>query len=70
MALHGEIKVNNREIGRWSATRTSKEINRVNTYACEVVTAKGKVTFTTDHEHGEGALALTIKVLAHAQQYV
>lgn len=72
MALHGNVSVNGRIVGHWSAQRTSARRDEVNVYDCEVVTygtetlAAGRETFQLEHRYDDGPMALAAKVLGHA----
>jgi hypothetical protein len=71
MALHGEIKVNERTIGAWEAIRRSKHIKTVNTYDVRVYYEEPDGTFHTRrtviaHNHGDGSLTLASEVLTWA----
>lgn len=77
MSLHGEIKVNGHEIGRWNARRKEHPPQEVNTYEVVVLysepgdvpgldgrshTVRGEI----QHNFGDGAVTLAAKVLAWA----
>lgn len=79
MALHGEIMVNDWEIGNWQAVRQAKHVyslDEVHTYKCSVflkqkgVLRKADVNheFEVQHRFGDGALVLAEKVLAKANE--
>lgn len=79
MALHGQIMVNQRPIGFWSAVRdpdfTKPKVDDVVPYFCELVmdqTLEGfpaiKWEGIVKHRFGDGALALASLVLSEAQK--
>jgi hypothetical protein len=79
MALHGEIKVNDWEIGNWEAVRQTKHvysIDEVHTYKCKVflkqqhVLKRGDVSheFEVRHRFGDGALVLAEIILRTANE--
>lgn len=74
--LHGEIKVNNREIGKWSAIR-KEPVNpetAIFRYECRVHyrSEQGYLhdvqNFDVYHAYADGALVLTAKVLQAADR--
>jgi hypothetical protein len=71
MALHGEIKVNEKTLGSWEAIRRSKYIKTVNTYDVRVdYTEPNGVRHTRRtviaHNYEDGALTLASEVLTWA----
>lgn len=73
--LHGEIKVNDKEIAYWQAVRQEplQDERQVSTYKC--VVAKKLIggeyryaTFTLTHRYDDGASMLTIRVLTESER--
>lgn len=84
--LHGEIKVNDGYIGKWSAVRKERTLalpdevdpehnSTYYRYDCHVeyFDMGGYLKFgdfTVTHRYGDGPLMLTAKVLIHAQRHL
>lgn len=70
MALHGEIKVNNIEIGSWWARRTDDVVipNGVYEYECgaRLLTEGREVRFMHMHCYADGAFRLAADVQSRA----
>jgi hypothetical protein len=64
--LHGDIKVNDKPIGHWSARRLRRFPAEVNEYECEVEINGWSREFHVSHRFSNGALALVTKVLVQA----
>ena len=70
MALHGDVRVNGRQVGCWSARRTEPLANThdLYTYECyaEFYDLDGRQqrhTFKVQHVYAAGAMSLGAKVL-------
>lgn len=69
--MHGEIKVNGAEIGRWSARRKQHPPQAVNDYEVGVVYFEPDGTSHSKfgvirHNYGDGALTLMAEIMAWA----
>lgn len=75
MALHGEIKVNGVAIATWEAVRKEKLAKDINWYDCKVHYRNPhgypmKAEFSVPHRFGDGALALTAKVIGKSEKHL
>lgn len=73
MALHGELKVNYNEIGKWSAVRAGRAEDGDFIYRCRIEYRDEKGyplerLFFIKHAYGDGAVALTAKVMLKADE--
>lgn len=69
MAMHGDICVNDRIIGTWSARR--RDFNPgsgVAIYDCHTRSTDRNIQFEVVHTRSEGPLVLATKVLTEAQR--
>lgn len=67
MTLHGQVRVNGRLIGEWSAQRV--ETAEPCAYECSYFDGATGYVFRVQHEPTDGAPALAAKVLAEAATF-
>lgn len=73
MSLHGDIRVNGKLVGRWSAQRAMNDVgpDGQNLYKCDFILNQpdgppSKGDFIVVHRYQDGALRLAARVLGSA----